>query len=76
MSPLLATKELFLSFLGSLDWSFSSAHYRLMQEADSFESILDTPCTLGDAIANAPELLTKPAERVTHSILVGQKLNA
>lgn len=42
---------------------------------DSFESILDAPCTLGDAIANAPELVIKAAERVTRSILVGQKLS-
>ena len=41
---------------------------------DSFESILDAPCSLGDAIANAPELVTKAAERVTRAILVGQKL--
>ncbi|NHC33737.1 glycerate kinase [Scytonema millei] len=41
---------------------------------DSFESILDTPCSLGDAIANAPELVTKAAERVVRSVLVGQKL--
>ena len=42
---------------------------------DSFESILDAPCTLGEAIANAPELVTKAAERVTRAILVGQKLS-
>jgi glycerate kinase len=41
---------------------------------DSFESILDAPCSLGEAIANAPELVTKAAARVTRSILVGQKL--
>nr|WP_322505958.1 glycerate kinase [Chroococcidiopsis cubana] len=41
---------------------------------DSFESILDAPCSLGDAIANAPELVTKAAERVVRSVLVGQKL--
>lgn len=41
---------------------------------DAFESILAAPCSLEDAIANAPELVTKAAERVTRSILVGQKL--
>lgn len=41
---------------------------------DSFESILDAPCSLKDAIANAPELVTKAAERVVRSVLVGQKL--
>ncbi|WP_250125701.1 glycerate kinase [Chroococcidiopsis sp. CCMEE 29] len=43
---------------------------------DAFESILDAPCTLGDAIANAPELVTNAAERVTRSILIGQKLTS
>ena len=42
---------------------------------DSFESILDAPCTLDEAITNAPELVTKAAERVTRAILVGQKLS-
>ncbi|MBE9018371.1 glycerate kinase [Chroococcidiopsidales cyanobacterium LEGE 13417] len=41
---------------------------------DSFESILNAPCSLKDAIANAPELVTKAAERVVRSVLVGQKL--
>lgn len=40
------------------------------------ESILDASCTLGDAIANAPELVTNAAERVTRSILIGQKLSS
>jgi glycerate kinase len=43
---------------------------------DSFESILDAPCTLSDAIANASELVINAAERLARSILVGQKLTA
>lgn len=41
---------------------------------DWFESILDAPCTLGDAIANAPDLVTNAAERAMRLLLVGQKL--
>jgi glycerate kinase len=41
---------------------------------DSFESILNAPCTLDQAIANAPELVTNAAERVMRLMLVGQKL--
>jgi len=42
---------------------------------DSFESILDAPCTLDQAIANAPQLVTNAAERAMRLLLVGQKLN-
>ncbi len=41
---------------------------------DSFESILDAPCTLKDAIAQAPELVTNAAERTMRLLLVGQHL--
>ncbi|HEY9695577.1 MAG TPA: glycerate kinase [Oculatellaceae cyanobacterium] len=41
---------------------------------DTFFNILDQPCDLTDAIANAPELLTQATERVMRSILIGQKL--
>ena len=51
------------------------AEVNLEHGIDSFESILDAPCTLDEAIANAPELVTKAAERVTRAILVGQKLS-
>ncbi|MBD2313448.1 glycerate kinase [Desertifilum sp. FACHB-1129] len=43
---------------------------------DSFESILDGPCSLEDAIANACELVTNAAERLTRLLLVGQRLSA
>lgn len=42
---------------------------------DSFESILEAPCPLSEAIAKAPELLTHEAERVMRLLLIGQKLN-
>jgi glycerate 2-kinase len=42
---------------------------------DSFSTILKEPCSLPDAIANAPELLTYAAERVTRLIRVGQQLS-
>ncbi|PPS39627.1 glycerate kinase [Chroococcidiopsis sp. TS-821] len=41
---------------------------------DSFESILDAPRTLDDAIAQAPELVTNAAERTMRLLLVGQHL--
>jgi glycerate kinase len=43
---------------------------------DSFASIVEAPCTLEEAIATAPNLLTNAAERVMRLLLVGQKLNA
>ncbi|MDJ0726436.1 MAG: glycerate kinase [Prochloraceae cyanobacterium] len=42
---------------------------------DSFTSILEHPCPLSEAIADAPELLTHAAERVARLLLVGQQLN-
>jgi len=42
---------------------------------DSFTSILEVPCTLDEAIANATELLTNASERVMRLLLVGHKLN-
>jgi glycerate kinase len=42
---------------------------------DAFSTILKEPCSLPDAIANAPELLTYAAERVTRLIKVGQQLS-
>lgn len=42
---------------------------------DSFSTILREPCTLPEAIAEAPDLLTYAAERIMRLILVGQKLN-
>jgi len=41
---------------------------------DSFSSILESPCTLSDAIDNAAELLIHAAERTMRMILVGQKM--
>ncbi|AFZ30832.1 glycerate kinase [Gloeocapsa sp. PCC 7428] len=41
---------------------------------DSFESILEAPCTLKDAIAQAPELVINAAERTMRLLLVGQHL--
>ena len=43
---------------------------------DSFESILDAPCTLESAIANASDLVTNAAERTMRLILVGQQLTS
>lgn len=42
---------------------------------DAFESILDKPCTLGDAIVNAPDLVINATERVMRLLLVGHNLN-
>lgn len=50
------------------------AQLNLEHGIDSFESILDAPCTLDQAIANAPELVTNAAERVMRLMLVGQRL--
>jgi glycerate kinase len=41
---------------------------------DSFSSILETPCTLAEAIENAPRFLINTAERVMRLLLIGQKL--
>ncbi|NES95554.1 MAG: glycerate kinase [Desertifilum sp. SIO1I2] len=43
---------------------------------DWFESILDGPCGLEEAIANACELVTNAAERLMRLLLVGQRLSA
>lgn len=43
---------------------------------DSFESILDAPCTLDSAIANASNLVTNAAERSMRLMLVGQQLTS
>lgn len=51
------------------------ANVNLQHGIDSFESIIDAPCTLSDAIANAPELVTNAAERAVRLLLVGQKIN-
>lgn len=51
------------------------AQLNLEHGIDSFESILDAPCTLDQAIANAPQLVTNAAERAMRLLLVGQKLN-
>ena len=50
------------------------AQLNLEHGIDSFESILDAPCTLDQAIANALELVTNAAERVMRLMLVGQSL--
>ncbi|MBM0742165.1 glycerate kinase [Phormidium sp. CLA17] len=41
---------------------------------DAFSTILQEPCSLPDAIADACDLLTFAAERVMRLILVGQQL--
>lgn len=43
---------------------------------DAFSTILKAPCTLPEAIEQAPELLTYAAERVVRLIRVGQQLAA
>lgn len=43
---------------------------------DSFESILDAPCSLDRAIANASDLVTNAAERAMRLMLVGQQLTS
>jgi len=43
---------------------------------DSFSSILESPCSLNDAIADAANLITNEAERTMRLILVGQKMAA
>lgn len=50
------------------------AQLNLEHGIDSFESILDAPCTLDQAIANAPQLVVDAAERVMRLMLVGQSL--
>jgi glycerate kinase len=42
---------------------------------DSFSGILETPCSLEDAINNAPNLISNAAERVMRLIQVGRKLD-
>lgn len=41
---------------------------------DSFASIMESPITLSEALDNAPELLTRAAERVMRLVLVGHRL--
>jgi glycerate kinase len=43
---------------------------------DSYMSILETPTTLSEAMEQAPDLLSRAAERVMRLIQVGQKLAA
>lgn len=52
-----------------------NAHVNLEHGIDSYESILNAPCTLDEAIADAPNLLTNAAERVARLLVVGQQLN-
>jgi glycerate kinase len=54
----------------------TDAHVNLAHGIDAFVSILEAPCTLGEAIQNTARLLTRAAERVMRLILVGQKLNS
>lgn len=50
------------------------AQVNLAHGIDSFGSILEAPGTLAEAIEEAPELLTRAAERTIRMVLVGQKL--
>ena len=50
------------------------AEQNLLHGIDSFMSIMESPTTLPDAIDQAPELLTRAAERVMRLILVGHRL--
>ena len=50
------------------------AEQNLLHGIDSFVSIMESPTTLPDALNNAPELLTRAAERVMRLILVGHRL--
>jgi len=46
----------------------------LASGVDSYMSILETPTTLSEAIEQAPDLISRAAERVMRLIQVGQKL--
>jgi signal transduction histidine kinase len=50
------------------------AEDNLASGVDSYMSILETPTTLSEAIEQAPDLLSRAAERVMRLIQVGQKL--
>lgn len=50
------------------------AYVNFDHNIDSFFSILETPCTLGEAIKKAPELITGTTERVMRLIQAGQML--
>jgi glycerate kinase len=52
----------------------SNAKINLRCGIDSYTCILEEPCTLEEAILNAPDLLTRTAEQVMRTIRVGQKL--
>jgi glycerate kinase len=43
---------------------------------DSFLSILDKPCSLSEAIENAPSLLKHAAERTMRFLMIGQQIKA
>jgi glycerate 2-kinase len=47
------------------------AHINFECGIDAFTTIIKSPCSLSDAIENAPTLLTECAERMMRSILVG-----
>jgi len=50
------------------------AHINLEAGIDSFVCILETPCSLSDAIQNTPALLTRTAEQVMRLINIGREL--
>jgi glycerate kinase len=50
------------------------AQFSFTYGIESCSSILEGPMSLADAIKNAPELVTRAAERVIRLVLVGQKL--
>jgi glycerate 2-kinase len=50
------------------------AEQNLFHGIDSFVSIIESPTTLSEALDNAPELLTRAAERVMRLVLVGHRL--
>jgi glycerate kinase len=50
------------------------AQINLEAGIDSFVCILETPCSLSDAIQNTPALLTRTAEQVMRLINIGREL--
>jgi signal transduction histidine kinase len=51
------------------------AEQNLFHGIDSFVSIMESPTSLSEALDNAPELLTRAAERVMRLVLVGHRLD-
>ena len=51
------------------------ANLTLQYGIDSYESILEAPCSLSDAMESAPpELISRAAERIMRTVLIGRQL--